>query len=196
MHTKLLCYSKLLINKVLGRTQCGDEEDRCIFGESLFVPDQVAVSHLWPLSSSCPDNWSKGGRRRRRRRRRRRLADGLCLLPLKPLLRLAPLGCQAHIWYYHQTSFLLLFSVIWLSFSFHDRDLTRVATVHLPQRVPYGVHGLWLDKQFLDGQDSSQKLLEIDSWVLHTPQYWVLYQRGFRQLTSYAWCQSCEKVKA
>ena len=95
MHTKLLCYSKLLINKVLGRTQCGDEEDRCIFGESLFVPDQVAVSHLLPLSSLCPDNWSKGGRRRRRRRRR--LADGLCILPLKPFLRLASLGCQAHM---------------------------------------------------------------------------------------------------
>ena len=59
MHTKLLCYSKLLINKVLGRTQCGDEEDRCIFGESLFVPDQVAVSHLLPLSSSCQDNCQK-----------------------------------------------------------------------------------------------------------------------------------------
>ena len=37
-----------------------------------------------------------------------------------------------------------------------SRSLDRVASVHLPQRVPYGVHGLWLDKQFLDLQDSKR----------------------------------------
>ena len=39
-------------------------------------------------------------RRRRRRRRRWRLADGLCLLPIQPLLSLGRLECQAPISYY------------------------------------------------------------------------------------------------
>jgi len=43
--------------------------------------------------------------------------------------------------------------VVW-----NARGLSRVATVHLPERVPYGVHGLWLDKQFLD---SKQKFSEL-----------------------------------
>merc|ERR1712037_411013 len=38
------------------------------------------------------------------------------------------------------------------------RDLSRVATVHLPQRVPYGVHGLWLDKQFFDSKKTVSEI--------------------------------------
>ena len=41
-----------------------------------------------------------------------------------------------------------------LLFVIHTRDLSRVATVHLPQRVPYGVHGLWLEKEFLDSRQN------------------------------------------
>jgi len=99
--------------EVLGRTQCGEEEDRCIFGEALFVPDQV-----------------EGG------------------------------GEEDEGWLMDFVYFPSNHSSAW--FVWDARDLTRVATVHLPQRVPYGVHGLWLDKQFLDSQDSRQQLSEID----------------------------------
>ena len=70
---------------------CGDEGDRCIFGEALFVAEEV-VGVTFPLLSFSTWSW-KGGRGRWR------LVDGLCLLPIKPLLRLGRLGCQALIWF-------------------------------------------------------------------------------------------------
>ena len=129
--------------QVLGRVMCGDEGDRCIFGEALFVAEEVA-GVTFPLLSFSTRSW-KGGRGRWR------LVDGLCLLPIKPLLRLGRLGCQALIWYYHFNHHIDQFHYH-LLFVIHTRDLSRVATVHLPQRVPYGVHGLWLEKEFLDSR--------------------------------------------
>ena len=100
------------------------------------------------------------------------MADGLCLLPLKSLLSLDRMECQAPISFSHYCSYWLsvIITIIYSScqgtveggyyhlkiiktrpFS-NVRNLSRVATVHLPQRVPYGVHGLWLDKQFLDSK--------------------------------------------
>ena len=122
---------------------CGDEGDRCIFGEALFVAEEV-VGVTFPLLSFSTRSW-KGGRGRWR------LVDGLCLLPIKSLLRLGRLGCQALIWYYHFNHHIDQFHYH-LLFVIHTRDLSRVATVHLPQRVPYGVHGLWLEKEFLDSR--------------------------------------------
>ena len=70
---------------------CGDEGDRCIFGEALFVAEEV-VGVTFLLLSFSTESW-KGGSGRWR------LVDGLCLLPIKPLLRLGRLGCQALIWF-------------------------------------------------------------------------------------------------
>ena len=59
---------------------------------------------------------------------------------------------------YYSCYHIIIFQLLSYYYSCNVRDLSRVATVQLPQRVPYGVHGLWLDKHFFNSKQSVSEI--------------------------------------
>ena len=59
---------------------------------------------------------------------------------------------------YYSCYHIIIFQLLSYYYSCNVRDLSRVATVQLPQRVPYGVHGLWLDKHFFNSKQSVSQI--------------------------------------